>query len=383
MTIVINALSALRGGGQTYIINLLKHLPEGKYKIILIVNSKNKELFSTYINEKVSISEAKSASKSIIHRFLWEQFELPKFLKSSNVNVYYAPGGIMLTKIPENIISATALRNMLPFDERERKRFPLVSYIRFKLWLLRFIFLSSYKKSDKIVFISEYSKSIVKEYIPDIDKKSIVIPHGLSKQFLEDKNTFDLPKELEENKFYLYVSILDVYKAQKEVIEAWKLLQKDGFEYPLVLVGPKYYEYGEEVIQLIKEKNLEKKVIYLGKVDYDKLPSLYKSSRALIFASSCECCPNILLEKLSASKPVICSNIEPMPEFGKDAVVYFNPYDPKMLAEQIIKLEKAPEQMKELSQKAYDLALTYNWNTTITKTINYLINNKEKNNVQK
>ena len=54
-----------------------------------------------------------------------------------------------------------------------------------------------------------------------------------------------------------------------------------------------------------------------------------------------------------------------------------------MLAEQIIKLEKAPEQMKELSQKAYDLALTYNWNTTITKTINYLINNKEKNNVQK
>jgi glycosyltransferase involved in cell wall biosynthesis len=383
MKILINALSALRGGGQTYIINLLKHLPEGNYEILLIVNSKNKALFSTYINENITIYEAQFASKSIIHRFLWEQFELPKFLKSTKANIYYAPGGIMLTKMPKGIVSATALRNMLPFDERERKRFPLISYIRFKLWLLRFIFLSSYKKSDKIVFISEYSKSIVKEYIPDIDKKSIVIPHGLNKQFLEDKNTFDLPKELEENKFYLYVSILDVYKAQKEVIEAWEILEKAGFEYPLVLVGPKYNEYGEEILQLIKEKSLEKKVIYLGKIDYDNLPSLYKSSRALIFASSCECCPNILLEKLSASKPVICSNIEPMPEFGKDAVVYFNPYNPKMLAEEIIKLEEKPEQMKELSQKAYNLALTYDWNITISKTIKFLINNKDKNNVQK
>ncbi|HIP12509.1 MAG TPA: glycosyltransferase, partial [Arcobacter sp.] len=38
--LVINALSALRGGGQTYIINFLDHLPEGDFKVLLLVNSK-------------------------------------------------------------------------------------------------------------------------------------------------------------------------------------------------------------------------------------------------------------------------------------------------------------------------------------------------------
>jgi len=376
--IVINALSALRGGGQTYIINFLKHLPQEKYQILLVVNSKNKKLFSTYINKNITIYEAKSASKSIIHRFIWEQFELPKFLKSSDANIYYASGGIMLTKMPKGIISATALRNMLPFDERERKRFPLVSYIRFKLWLLRFIFLSSYKRSDKIVFISEYSKSIVKEYLPNIDKKSIVIPHGLNKQFLENKNTFNLPDGLEKNKFYLYVSILDVYKAQKEMIKEWKILKKENFSYPLVLVGPKYNEYGEEVVDLIKNENLENDIIYLGKVDYEKLPSLYKSSRALIFASSCECCPNILLEKLSASKPILCSDIQPMPEFAEDAAVYFNPYKIGSLSKRIIELEKNEVQREELSKKAHNQALKFDWDETISKTINYLIKKEGK-----
>lgn len=383
--LVINALSALRGGGQTYIINFLVHLPEGDFKVLLLVNTKNRDIFEKYTSEKIALHEAAWASKSIIHRTLWERFILPKFLLEQKATVYYAPGGTMTTKMPKSVTSATALRNMLPFDDRERKRFPLFSYIRFKLWLLHYIFLKSYKMADKVVFISEYSKSVVKEYIPNINNNSIVLPHGLNSLFLNSTESYDLPDYLEENKFYLYVSILDVYKAQKEIIAAWKMLSDEGFEYPLVLVGPKYNEYGDEVIQMIDELKLEEKVIYLGKVDYEKLPGLYKASRALIFASSCECCPNILLEKLSAGKPIVCSNIEPMPEFGEDAVVYFDPYNPKSLAKEIKEMEKDQERMKELSQEASRQALKFNWAETIHKTINFLLyNTKEKeNNVQK
>lgn len=374
--IVINALSALRGGGQTYLINLLEHLPNGDYSIVLIVNSNNKDVFQKYTNEKVFIYEALFASKSIIHRTFWEHFGLPNFLLEQKADVYYAPGGIMTTKVSKTITTATALRNMLPFDDNERKRFPLISYIRFKLWLLRYVFLKSYKMSNKVVFISEHSKSVVKEYLPNIDEKSIVIPHGLNEQFLNSKSEFNLPKELEKNMFYLYVSILDVYKAQKDIIHAWKILKEKGFKYPLVLVGPKYNQYGEEVLQLIKDENLEDSVIYLGKVDYEKLPSLYKSARALIFGSSCECCPNILLEKLSAGRPVLCSDIEPMPEFAQDAALYFNPYKPQMLVDKVLELENSEEKMEDLSQKAYKQALKFNWDLTISKTINFLLNTK-------
>lgn len=379
--LLINALSALRGGGQTYLINFLDNLPEDDFKVLLLVNSKNKDVFERYSSDRIKLYETVWASKSIIHRTLWERYTLPSFLTKEKANVYYAPGGIMTTKMPEGVTSATALQNMLPFDERERKRFPLMSYIRFKLWLLRYVFLTSYKMADKVVFISEYSKSVVKEYIPNIDEKSVVIPHGLNNLFLNSQESYELPEYLTENKFYLYVSILDVYKAQKEIIQAWKVLSDEGFEYPLVLVGPKYNEYGEEVVALIDELGLQEKVIYLGKVDYEKLPGLYKASRALVFASSCECCPNILLEKLAAGKPVVCSNIEPMPEFGEDAVVYFDPYDPTTLVEKIRSMEEDEEKMKELAKKASQQALKFNWKETVGKTVEFLF--EEKNKVQK
>jgi len=250
--LVINALSALQGGGQTYLINFLKHLYDADFKILLLVNSRNRGVFEKYTSDRTELYEAVWASKSIIHRTLWECLILPSFLTKQKADLYYAPGGIMTTKMPKGVTGVTALRNMLPFDERERKRFPLVSYIRFKLWLLHYVFLTSYKMADKVVFISEYSKSVVKDYIPNIDEKSVVTPHGLNSLFLNSQESYELPEYLTENKFYLYVSILDVYKAQKEIIEAWKILSDAGFAYPLVLVGPKYNEYGEEVVAMME-----------------------------------------------------------------------------------------------------------------------------------
>jgi glycosyltransferase involved in cell wall biosynthesis len=373
--LVINTLSALRGGGQTYLINILQHFPKSTCKVLLIVNSMNRAVFEKYASEFIEIHEAEWASKSIIHRILWEFFALPVFLKKYKVNVYYAPGGVIGTRTPKGVIGVTALRNMLPFDERERKRFPLFSYIRFKLWILRYVFLQSYKLADKVIFISDYSRSVVKKYLPDIEHKSTVIPHGLNSIFLNANADSLLPSPLKENQFYLYVSILDVYKAQKEIIQVWKTLSDNGFEYPLVLAGPKYNQYGDEVIAMIKDMNLQDKVIYLGQVDYEKLPGLYKSARALLFASSCECCPNILLEKLAAKKLVFCSEIQPMPEFGGDAVVYFDPYEPADLCQKILAVENNPEMLSIMPDRAYAQALKYDWKVTTQKTIDFLLDN--------
>ena len=82
MKIVVNALSALRGGGQTYIKNFLEYLPEGDDTILLLVNSKNKSLFKAYRSERIKIYEAKWASVNIIYRVFWEFFTLPSFFNS-------------------------------------------------------------------------------------------------------------------------------------------------------------------------------------------------------------------------------------------------------------------------------------------------------------
>jgi glycosyltransferase involved in cell wall biosynthesis len=115
----------------------------------------------------------------------------------------------------------------------------------------------------------------------------------------------------------------------------------------------------------------------LGTVVYEKLPSLYNASRALIFASSCECCPNILLEKLASSKMIFCSDKGPMPEFAEDGVAYFDPYDADSLMNKINEIEKNPKVMEEFSEKSLKLSIKYQYHSTIMKNIEYILNIKK------
>ncbi|WP_345853973.1 glycosyltransferase family 1 protein [Shewanella algae] len=374
LTIAINALSALRGGSQTYLHHFLDNLPNDIDKVILITG-KNHHVFEKYDSDKICVRFIDFASKNLLARSFWEVVSLDKFLEDYKVDIYYSPGGLMLTNFKNReFTTATALRNMLPLEKHERQRFPLFSFSRFKLWLLKYLFILSYKKSDKVIFISEYSRNVVKSYIPEIENKSVVIHHGLSDLFKKNLEPEGLGIDfLHKNKFYLYVSILDVYKAQKEVIKSFKNLYDNGFQYPLVLAGPKYNKYGDEVVELISEYGLSKSVFYLGQVEYEMLPQLYASSRALIFASSCECCPNILLEKLSAGKAVFCSNKNPMPEFGGDAPIYFDPYDISELSNKILNFEKDYYCLSEkLGAKSREQAQKFDWCKTVQSTINFL-----------
>ena len=373
VNVVINCLSALSGGGQTNIINLLNYFPKNDYKFILIANSKNIELLSNYKSFNIEIVESKFASKNIISRLLWEKFILPFKLKKWFCTIYYAPGGSLITNVPQGIVGITTLQNMLPFEEIERKRFPIYSFLRYKLLFLKYIFIYSYKNSDKIIFISKYSRDVIKKIIPDIENKSTIIPLGISEKFLKSKLNYKLPDVLIDEDFYLYVSQFDYYKSQKEIIYSWKSLVDKGFRRKLVLVGSKFNKYGDESLSLIKELNLENFVIYLGFVKYQELPSLYKTAFSLIFASTCECCPNTLLEMLSFKKPIFCSNWGPMPEFGEDGVIYFDPHLKNDLTEKILNLHHNPSLIKSYSEKSFILSKKYNFEQTILKNINYIL----------
>ena len=374
--IVINAFSALHGGGQTYLINLLAEFCNNdvnNFDVVVLTNSKNKSNFNAFKNHALKFVEVKFASKNIIFRVLWEIFALPFFLKNKQADSYFAPGGIMLTKMPSGCKSFTALRNMLPFDEMNRKRGLFFSYDFHRLFILKYVYLFSYKISDGIIFISNYSRGEVEKYLPDIKKKSKLINHGINNAFFQTEKSINSPKKIVDGEYYLYVSKLDFYKAQKEVIREWLNITKYGGGYSLVLAGEKYNEYGEQVERALTDID-HNKINYIGAVDYYDLPSLYKNARALIFASSCECCPNILLEKLASGRPVICSNIMPMPEFGDDAVVYFDPYKKGSLERAVNEIETG-DNLDKFSLKSSMRAKRFSWHDTASKTFNYLLHN--------
>lgn len=373
--IVINALSARLGGGQTYIRNFLARV-DNTQEYDVLVGPYNREIFETSAVGKSNIRFVDCGEKQAnpLRRLFWERFKLPRLLRKLKADVYYAAGGGTLTRIPKGITAATIVRNMLPFDEKERARFPLFSLARLKLSLLRYIALYAIRRSDKVIFISEYSKDVVSRSLPDVNRKGIVIYHGVDEHFFAppdgrfDFSTFGI----EEGKFYLYVSIFNHYKAQAELVREWQILSRSHFPYPLVLTGFHEPGYTEHVRDMILKTGQEKTVLMTNPVPYDKLPGLYSGARALIFASSCECCPNILLEMMAAGKPLFCSDFPPMPEIGGKNPIYFNPYREGNLAEKILQFENNFKSDRYRGESNRKRAEDFSWNRTVSETIRFL-----------
>jgi len=369
-------LSARRGGGQTYIQNLLENFPKNSVDEVVILAPQALKLSSKSFNV-IRINASEAIVENPLFRALWELFFLPRLLKKNRSDVLFCPGGSVSGNIPKNCRVVTTFQNMLPFDLVQRKKYPL-GYMRFRNWYLRKKLLKSMAKSDLVIFISKYAKSFIEVECGLKLKHTVVIPHGIDPIFKRDLQLELLrPSWLPDSEYLLYVSILDVYKAQLEVIESYNLLKKEGkIDKKLVLVGPEYKPYGDKVRQLVVNLELEKDVLIFDSVSHNELPAIYQHASINIFASETENCPFILLEALASGRPLLSSNCQPMPEFGGDAALYFSPQSPSELSKLITKVLNSTVLTKKLSNKSIERSLLYNWEESARRTwhsINQLV----------
>jgi len=64
----------------------------------------------------------------------------------------------------------------------------------------------------------------------------------------------------------------------------------------------------------------------------------------------------------------LVSNIQPMPEFGGDAVVYFDPFSPEDFARQVMSIIDVPEYLEKLGRLAVKHAENFDWDKTARRT---------------
>jgi glycosyltransferase involved in cell wall biosynthesis len=369
-TIVIDCLSALQGGGQTYLMNLFRFLPHefrNSLRVIAIIPVNADTLMA---NEQIEYIHPIFASRNIVCRYIWVKFMLPALLRQKGTDVLYCPGGFV-SVFSADWKTAVAFRNMLPFDDVERRRYSY-GYTRARLNLLRFIQSRSFRTADLVVFISQFGRSIIDITVGPTTGRSIVIPHGISEQFNKSMNR-PAGLALPDN-YVAYVSILNVYKAQVEVVREWALMkQKRQGPEKLLLVGPENRIYADKVRAVINELGMQDEVIILGNVAHDTLPAIYQGAVANIFASSCENCPNILLEALASGKPVLCSDYQPMPEFAGNAALYFDPYKPDELAKLLCLILDDQNLQMEMGEKARAQSVKFQWKRSADETWKALI----------
>jgi len=371
MHVVINAFSARRGGGKTYLRNILKHCPkDDNFKATLLTSSSSRVEIN---HPKIQVCRVNFPVDNPVLRVVWETFILPFYLRKVNADVFFCPGGILPRFSFGKWKTVTMFRNMIPFDIIQRKKYP-IGYMRLRNWLLSKSQLRSMENADLVIFISEFAKGVILKVSKKGIKKNIVIPHGVSEDFIHTKSETKL-KSLYKKPYILYPSIIDVYKSQKEVVQAISILRNKNIDVPqLLMVGEIYGAYGREVQDMIKGAKLSNEIKLIGPVPYKDMPSLYQNAEFIIFASQSENCPNILLESMASGSAVLSSNMMPMPEFGKNAVEYFDPLNSEELACKLEELLKDSNLINKMENLTCKHIKKYTWALSASKTWSTLLN---------
>ena len=366
--VMINALSARGGGGQTYLINIIKYFDRKDIHITILL-TRGTNLDFSYKN--IVIYEAPEITRNPIIRQIWEMVFLPWILYRKSIDIFFCPGGTIPLMAFFQGKTITMFRNMLPFDDIQKNKYQF-GFLKFRNWMLSKIMISSMMRADLVIFISKYAESVISKKIKRPLKKSTLIPHGVDfaeRPYHDNPHSFSFLEAEEE--YILYPSSIDVYKSQCEVIESYSTLIKEGIAIPkLILAGSldANKTYTKKVIELIEVNNLVNKVILTGNIPYEFMPSLYKKCKFVVYASQTENCPNILLEAMSCNCLILCSNFQPMPEFAKDSVLYFDPTEPDDLASQIKKVLNNDIDEDFLKEKIPEIILQYSWQDCSNKT---------------
>lgn len=374
MKIGIDATNIGGGGGITHLVEIISNYDYDNFsdtisKIIIFASDDvlNKIPNFNYI-EKFSHSYL---NKNILYRFYFQVFKFD-YVLDEKCDIVFSLSGDYFGRF-KPLVSMS--RNMLLY---EKDNWKLISnkIELFKFWSSLQKQKLCFRKSTGIIFISNFAKNVVLKELNLFKKDVVVIPHGVSSKFRFNHDQKPIENYNWNTPFkFLYVSTVHVYKHQWNVVQAIYQLRKKGFPVELHLVGGVIYKpAGDKLNKCIEKFDPKNEFVFNhGHVSYDQIQEFYRTSNGIVFASTCENMPNILIESMASGIPIACSDKNPMPEFLGDSKLYFNSHDIISIVNTLEKMLKNPNLRTQESQNNLVKSTSYNWALTSKNTFNYIL----------
>jgi glycosyltransferase involved in cell wall biosynthesis len=342
-------------GVQRYAYEMVKHLLAQGANIKIIVPPK--PIFEAYDIKGWPIVKC-----GFWRGPLWEQIELPLFLRSKKINGKRIVLLNLCNTAPfffsKNILTIHDL-SFLENPQWFKKSF--VIYYRFLIPRL-------IKKSELVLTVSQFSKTIIEKFYPFSKGKVEVIYNAscFSPVNSATNHCNILGKyKLVKNKYLLSVCSLEPRKNLNNLVKAFNKLETD---IDLVLVGGKGDVFSNVLLN-VKEK---KQIKQIGYITDQELQALYHNALCFIYPSFYEGFGLPPLEAMTNACPVIVSKIPSLKEVCGDAAIYINPLSISHIIQSIETLIH-DESLRERHRNAGLIQeKKFSWSTSATKLINLL-----------
>ncbi|MDC0968016.1 glycosyltransferase family 4 protein [Alphaproteobacteria bacterium] len=327
--------SSSKFGSNTYFKNIIHHLPDNDYYVI---NRNN----INFMGHKKNLIISPSGFK----KHFFNQLYLPLLVFKLKINSIYTNSMIAIFLCgKKNILS---VRNVDPF----LNKFKINLKYRFKLTMIKSLFIFSILFAKKIIFVSNFSYNIVSKNIKISKKKKVISYHGVDHV---GNNISD--KDLD----FLFVGKFVHYHNLDFVFSLFNKLVKDfNVNYRIVLgdFDNDLKKKFTKKYDLLKNNNL------LMNLSNNEVINLMKKSKILLFSSSYEACPFTLLEAMKCSCAVLASNAGPNREILIDNGVFYDINSFDDMYKKTVEMINNKSKVKELGNKNYYNSKKYTWVNT-------------------
>lgn len=338
---------------KNLIINLLKIDKTTRYYVL--TNAENVQL-GDYPNLRVLPSDKMNSRE-------WETKFVPEVIKQYKVDLFHNTRSGNTFFQPSGFPYVTTVHDIIPWIFRNQ--FPAMVVNRWKYFFpiyvdnAKHIITVSNKTTEDLVAWTGIDKTKISVIYPGIDNMFKRISKETAKSLM--KTHFDV-----EQPYIFTMGRKQQYKNVESLIKAYGLLPKKVKQnIKLVITGNRAEEYQP----MINALSLQEYVIPLGYIPEELLPALYSGSELFVFPSLYEGFGFPPLEAMSYSVPVISSDMDTMKEVLGDAAIYFNPNDPKDLADKIQLMLNNSSLCMEMSEKGLEHVKRYSWEETARQTL--------------
>lgn len=173
------------------------------------------------------------------------------------------------------------------------------------------------KKAKKIITVSHYSKKQLIQLL-GIDERIItVIYNGVDDRFAQNEDLITM-----ERPYLLYVGNRRKNKNIPAMLRAFAGARIDN-EIVFALSG----EPDELLLQEANRLGIKDRIKFLGFIQEEALPQLYKGALATLYVSLMEGFGLPILESMASGTPVLTSNVSSLPEIAGPAALCVDPFN--------------------------------------------------------
>lgn len=357
------------GSGQ-YLRHLLTNLPKlaPEFTLTLIVPEHITTLDD--VPPSVNVVHGKTRFKGHLGKVWFEQRGFPKMVRQVGADIAHVPyWGAPLDTKPAKLV--TSVLDIIPL---------MLSPYRggFGASLYTSLVTATAKGSAHILTLSEASKvDIEREF--EYPAEQITVTHLAAddrfnvrlgnEQDEAIRSKYDLPDE-----FALYLGSYDIRKNVQTILLAWTYAGPSfGEQIPLVLAGRYPKESGTarfpDLKQYAKDLDIERFLYWLGEVDEEDKPALYRLAKVFVFPSKYEGFGLPVLEAMACGTPVVTSNTTSIPEITEEAAYLVDPDDERIMSAAILAVMLQDDLHAHLANAGRGRATQFSWRKTAEQTL--------------